>query len=144
MYLYRDILQYIQEVKDGQPVQSATKTTVQPAAKTDKKKPSQQLAKSVSQGSKQTFTDVPVDSSRVAAAQRVAQHKASTPHTYTSSSCALDRVFELGYSDHHHLTAFLVKAAALTVQVRVTLSLVILMMVYSFRFVIRIVYVLIL
>ncbi len=63
-----------------------------------------------------------MDSSRVAAAQRVAQHKASTPHTYTSSSCALDRVFELGYSDHHHLTAFLVKAAALTVEVREALT----------------------
>ncbi len=63
-----------------------------------------------------SFTDVPVDSWRAAAAQRVAQHKATTPHTYTTASCTLDRVFELGYRDHH-LTAFLVKAAALTVQV---------------------------
>lgn len=112
VHLYRDILQYIQDVKDGKATLSDKQPTIGAATKPLPKKP----VLTVPNGSGVTYTDIPIDSNRVTAAQQVARHKASTPHAYVTASCSLDRVSQLGYSGPA-LTAFFVKAAALTVQV---------------------------
>ena len=111
----RDVLKYMDDVKEGRVTQPAKQAPSKPAEPA-KPAPTKKQSSAASQTSSQTFTDKPVDSDRIAAAQRVVQHKATTPYSYASVSCSLDKVFSLGYSGQD-LTAFFVKVAALTIQV---------------------------
>ena len=103
------------DVKEGkvtQPAKQAPPKPVEPV----KPVPAKKQPSAVPRTSSPAFIDVPVDSDRMTAAQRVTQHKATTPYSYTSVNCSLDKVFELGYNGHD-LTAFFVKVTALTIQV---------------------------
>ena len=112
---FRDVLKYMDDVKEGRVTQPAKQVPPKPAESV-KPVSTKRQSSAASQTSSQGFTDKPVDSDRVVAAQRVVQHKATTPYSYVSVSCSLDKVLSLGYSGED-LTAFFVKVVALTIQV---------------------------
>ena len=112
-------MQYIQDLRDGTVAQPAKEESVlekpaQPVSPPPKRNTVKQALSSLS------YTDLPLDENRVAAASRIAQYKITTPHTYASVSCMVDRIIEMNQARGTakiDLTAFLVKAAALTLQV---------------------------
>lgn len=112
-------MKYIQDLRDGAVAQPAKQESnpIKPAQPVN---PSPRQLATKQTPSSSSYTDLPLDENRVAAASRLAQYKITTPHTYASVSCRVDRMLEVNKTREAakiDLTAFLVKAAALILKV---------------------------